>query len=295
MRIIVFLLLAVNVLFFIIFGGWFSTPPKDDEVVDERIKIIAQKDLPQNSTLNDERFANLNAALANSDSNEPMPAEEDQIAAFAQQMAATENAAAQTTSTSPAPAEPATPSQQTIAENKPEKIAEEQPADILQNVVDSLLTTSCVVWANLSNEDSLQVQKLLVKRFPNIPATVTSKSESSGKWRIFIPPLASVEAARARARTLKELSLDYFVLASGENKNAISLGVFSKEKSARAYFAELQEKGVTDAILQFRASTNISTGAITDVRIDVKDAKERARVVDAVRRVVPHKDAKSCS
>ena len=52
---------------------------------------------------------------------------------------------------------------------------------------------------------------------------------------------------------------------------------------------------MTDAILQFRASTNISTGAITDVRIDVKDAKERARVVDAVRRVVPHKDAKSCS
>ena len=293
MRIIVFLLLAVNVLFFIIFGGWFSTPPKDDEVVDERIKIIAQKDLPQNSTLNDERFANLNAALASSDSNEPMPAEEDQIAAFAQQMAATENAA----QTSPEPKTETTPpaEQQTVAENKPEKIAEEQPADILQNVVDSLLTTSCVVWANLSNEDSLQVQKLLVKRFPNIPATVTSKSESSGKWRIFIPPLASVEAARARARTLKELSLDYFVLASGENKNAISLGVFSKEKSARAYFAELQEKGVTDAILQFRASTNISTGAITDVRIDVKDAKERARVVDAVRRVVPHKDAKSCS
>ena len=293
MRIIVFLLLAVNVLFFIIFGGWFSTPPKDDEVVDERIKIIAQKDLPQNSTLNDERFANLNAALASSDSNEPMPAEEDQIAAFAQQMAATENAAQSTT---PAKTETTPPAeQQTVAENKPEKIAEEQPADILQNVVDSLLTTSCVVWANLSNEDSLQVQKLLVKRFPNIPATVTSKSESSGKWRIFIPPLASVEAARARARTLKELSLDYFVLASGENKNAISLGVFSKEKSARAYFAELQEKGVTDAILQFRASTNISTGAITDVRIDVKDAKERARVVDAVRRVVPHKDAKSCS
>lgn len=290
MRIFVFLLLALNVLFFISFGGWFSAPPKDDEVVDERVKIIAQKDLPQNTVLNDERFANLNAALANADSNEPTPAEEDQIAAFAQQMAESE-----TTGQKPAGADSAAVAKQKVVSNKPEKIAEEQPADILQNVVDSLLTTSCVVWANLSNEDSLQVQKILVKRFPNIPATVTSKSETSGKWRIFIPPLPSVEDARARARTLKELSLDYFVLASGENRNAISLGVFSQEKSARAYFAELQEKGVTDAILQFRASTNISTGAITDVRIDVKDAKERARVVDAVRRVVPHKDAKSCS
>lgn len=272
MRIIVFLLLAVNVLFFIIFGGWFSTPPKDDEVVDERIKIIAQKDLPQNSTVNDKRFANLNAELAAAS-----PDKEAQNSDNAAQGAMPQK------------------TEQKIASNKPEKIAEEQPSDILQNVVDSLLTTSCVVWANLSNEDSLQVQKLLVKRFPNIPATVTSKSESSGKWRIFIPPLESQDAARARARDLKELSLDYFVLASGENKNAISLGIFSQEEPARAYFDELQEKGVTDAILQFRASTNISTGAITDVRIDVKDAKERARVVDAVRRVVPHKDAKSCS
>lgn len=286
MRVFVFLLLAANVLFFLFFGGLFSEPPKKEPPRDERLKIIAQADLPQNSTVNDKRFSNLNAALAQL-TPEPTPAQEDQIAAFAEQMAESENPTQVTQTPSVA--------EQAVASNKPEKIAEEQPADILQNVVDSLLTTSCVVWANLSNEDSLQVQKLLVQRFPRIPATVTTKSESSGKWRIFIPPLPSFEAARARARTLKELSLDYFVLASGENKNAISLGVFSQEKSARAYFAELQEKGVTDAILQFRASTNISTGAITDVRIDVKDPKERARVVDAVRRVVPHKDAKACS
>ncbi len=299
MKIVLILLFLANALFLVAFGGFFENePPKAPEKVDSRLKIIAQKDLPADSILNPDRPVEpskatgerelkfegapgetpeslLEAVLKSLELSKSTESDEDRIAAqlnkIARETAAQKKAAEKN------------------AENADEKTEE-------KTLITSLLlpNSSCVIWANLGNEEALSVQKLLVQRFSHIPTTVTSKSESSGKWRIFIPPFADIQAANERAQGLKALGLDYFVLMSGENKNAISLGLFSQEAAARAYFEDLQRKGVKDAVLQFNASSGISMGAITDVRVDVKDAKERARLVAAVKRIVPHKDARSC-
>ncbi len=75
------------------------------------------------------------------------------------------------------------------------------------------------------------------------------KVSAEGFW-VIIPPLKSRKAANRKIKKIKELGIhDYFRVATGSQKNAISLGVFSKSSSARRRLAEMQRKGIKASIL----------------------------------------------
>lgn len=69
-------------------------------------------------------------------------------------------------------------------------------------------------------------------------------------YRVYLPPLASVEVAEARRRELTRLGFRDHALIQNETgmENAISLGLFSVEQNARARIRQLSTKGVKAAI-----------------------------------------------
>ncbi len=74
------------------------------------------------------------------------------------------------------------------------------------------------------------------------------KTVAEGFW-VIIPPLKSRKVANRQIKKIKELGIrDYFLVATGSQKNAISLGVFSKSSSARRRLAEMKKKGVKATI-----------------------------------------------
>lgn len=70
------------------------------------------------------------------------------------------------------------------------------------------------------------------------------KTSVEGFW-VIIKAADSRIAAKRKIKKLKELGVkDYFLVATGSQKNAISLGVFSKSSSARRRLTEMKQKGV---------------------------------------------------
>ena len=71
-----------------------------------------------------------------------------------------------------------------------------------------------------------------------------SKDARRKAYWVLLPPAESKEAAQKSAARLKQLRVDdYFVVATGEKTNAISLGVFSKFESAHRRIKEIQGMG----------------------------------------------------
>lgn len=70
------------------------------------------------------------------------------------------------------------------------------------------------------------------------------KDKSRPGYWVMIPPSDSREQARAHIARLKENQItDYFLVATGEFKNAVSLGVFSRPELARRRLNRIQQMG----------------------------------------------------
>jgi len=75
------------------------------------------------------------------------------------------------------------------------------------------------------------------------------KTSAEGFW-VIIMPLKTRKAANRKIKKIKELGIkDYFLVATGSQKNAISLGVFSKSSSAQRRLKEMNKKGVKAKII----------------------------------------------
>lgn len=72
--------------------------------------------------------------------------------------------------------------------------------------------------------------------------------EPANTWWVRIPPFESRQRAEKRMRELRELGVtDLFVVREpGANKNAISLGLFRTESSARQHQSDLASKRIRD-------------------------------------------------
>lgn len=71
-----------------------------------------------------------------------------------------------------------------------------------------------------------------------------SKEARRKAYWVLLPPAESREAAQKSAARLKELKVtDYFLVATGEKTNAISLGVYSQFESAHRRIKEMQAFG----------------------------------------------------
>lgn len=94
-----------------------------------------------------------------------------------------------------------------------------------------------------------------------LPASIELLSDVSGdyarvdRYYVLIPPLPSRAAGRQKLRELADAGVtDTWLFPSGENRNAISLGYFSRERSARRHAANIAKKGFTTEV---KGRTNI--------------------------------------
>ncbi|WP_330969391.1 SPOR domain-containing protein, partial [Lysobacter sp. A3-1-A15] len=87
-----------------------------------------------------------------------------------------------------------------------------------------------------------------------VPARVQLRREpvDSGRgWRVLIPPQPSLEAAQALAERIGQAGYeDYLVMREGEDANAIALGRYGGESTARRRVASLEAAGFDQAVAQ---------------------------------------------
>ena len=71
-----------------------------------------------------------------------------------------------------------------------------------------------------------------------------SQAKSVRGWRVYMPSLASRQAAQELVETIKMAGIkDWYIIATGEEANSIALGRYGSEESARRRQAELAAKG----------------------------------------------------
>jgi hypothetical protein len=135
----------------------------------------------------------------------------------------------------------------------PREVAQLGPAKV------AALPDVCVEWGPLSEAERaralsdlepLALGRLLTQR----------KVESNTAYWVYVPPLANKAAAETRAAVLRAAGVkDLFVVDSGRDRFAISLGNFRTEEAANAYLAELAAKNVTNARVEARQQASVST------------------------------------
>lgn len=71
-----------------------------------------------------------------------------------------------------------------------------------------------------------------------------SKDNTRQGYWVIIPPEQDRNTAKAHVKVLKEKDVkDYFLVVSGEQTNAVSLGVFSRSELAQRRYAEIKQLG----------------------------------------------------
>ncbi len=94
-----------------------------------------------------------------------------------------------------------------------------------------------------------RVRKRLQEAGLDTRPRVDESRQRDAFW-VLIPPLPSRSAAdRAIAGLRRKGVEDYFLVSAGEEKNGISLGVFSERSRAQAHLRDMRGRGI-DAVLQ---------------------------------------------
>jgi hypothetical protein len=84
--------------------------------------------------------------------------------------------------------------------------------------------------------------------------------ESATGWWVYLPPAANKAAAETRAALLKAAGIkDFFIVDSGPQRFAISLGVFRTEDAANAYRADVAAKGFNNVQAGAQQQTSMAT------------------------------------
>jgi len=94
------------------------------------------------------------------------------------------------------------------------------------------------------------VRKKLVKLGLSAERRMSKDNKRKGFW-VMIPPAESRKLAKQSVSELKKKEIkDYFLVVTGEQKNAVSLGVFSRSDLAQRRYDEIRELGFIVKIRQ---------------------------------------------
>jgi hypothetical protein len=102
------------------------------------------------------------------------------------------------------------------------------------------------------------------------------RREVTSTW-VFLPPLASREAADARVREMQAANIDdIYVIPRGDMANAISLGLFSQSDTLQRRVSQLEDRGFTPSVLpRYRTATaswfDVTTSAAQPMTVAVLD------------------------
>jgi hypothetical protein len=77
---------------------------------------------------------------------------------------------------------------------------------------------------------------------------IVQQEQVSSTWWVHLPPFNSQSEAQVVINELTAKGIDNFYMRTGELAGGISLGVFSRERSAAVAQAELQERGYAAVI-----------------------------------------------
>lgn len=150
--------------------------------------------------------------------------------------------------------------------------------------------TACYEWSGFTmsrvTEATNAAQQLNIKT----QANMTSSSQENVRYWIYKPPLATPEAAQAKAEELRKLGVEDFFIVQDDPKwrNAISFGVFRDEKLADKLMEDLKNKGVK---LLIKAPRNGGQAVIKLQQVSPQQfaslQKSRAHFPDTVLKEIP--------
>ncbi|QLG86854.1 hypothetical protein HQ393_00565 [Chitinibacter bivalviorum] len=129
----------------------------------------------------------------------------------------------------------------------------------------------CTRWTGITGEQIDSAREKL--KALGITSTETSSGESTKVW-VYMPPLETLDAAKAKATQLAAMGVtDYFVVNNGGRwQNAISLGIFSTREAGERHLEELKALGVKSAVVRDRDDTlkqaSFSSKNLTDAQLD---------------------------
>ena len=232
MKILVFLLVLANLLFYAYGAGYFGVGGDnpdagrmEQQFKPERMRIVSRGEPPAKA---EKPLAEKAEAVA-------LPAQE----ASAEAANKAENADEAGAKPTPAPASKTeAPTERTA---KPEAAAKPAPA------------TVCLAWDRIGVADADRVSNVLSERFPAFRQTRRAINAENANWWVYMTPLGDKAWADKKAGELRALGVtDFFLVQEGPNRNAISLGVFSAEKGAQERLADLRTQGVRSARISVR-------------------------------------------
>lgn len=123
-------------------------------------------------------------------------------------------------------------------------LLKEQPRELPVESVSTSNTLACYSVGPFSRKTVARAAQKRLRKWNIQAKRRVHKTSVEGFW-VIIPAAKTRKEARRKVKKLKELGVrDYFLVATGSQKNAISLGVFSKSSSARRRLKEMKQKGV---------------------------------------------------
>ena len=177
----------------------------------------------------------------------------------------------------PAPAPLAAPASAPVSEASQPAPEASVPAVAVATVAASAPgATTCVAFRSLTADQSQAIQQKARAASKALDVRETTAGPTS--FWVHIPPQDGKAGAERRAAELKALGLEDFFIeqAAGENRYAISLGLFHAEGLAQRQLETLQKRGVKGAKISSRASPkNVQveiTGAADLIEGLVRDA-----------------------
>jgi len=123
--------------------------------------------------------------------------------------------------------------------------------------------TACLEWGSFGDLELRRVSEALSSI--DLGDRITArKDEVTTNWWVYMPPQGSRANMDRKAQELVDLGITDFIkeTEAGRWRYAISLGTFGKEEGARAYLAELQDKGVRTAEIGRRTQQVMQTTLI---------------------------------
>ena len=123
--------------------------------------------------------------------------------------------------------------------------------------------TACLEWGSFGDLELRRVSEALSSM--DLGDRISArKEEVTTNWWVYMPPQGSRANMDRKAQELVDLGITDFakITEDGPWRYAISLGAFGKEEGARAYFTELQGKGVRTAEIGRRTQRVMQTTLI---------------------------------
>lgn len=113
--------------------------------------------------------------------------------------------------------------------------------------------SACIEWGILAGPEVTRAEAALARL--DLPQTLVQRAvtDAGGYW-VYIPPLKTKGELDKSMEELKSLGFpDFFVVQDATQwRNAISLGIFKSEDTARTFLEALRAKGVRSAVAERR-------------------------------------------